>query len=207
VFFILKVWLILIKIYMKSNKKLQIGVIGSAGQEEYPEKLMDFKKLNNKSYIIGQLLAKAGVILITGGKGGVMESAAKGAKEFGGITVGIVKGSQRYVSNKFVDVEIITGMFTGGSEFIQPFCCDALIVIGGGAGTLQEITVAYRNSIPIVVLRNSGGWSGVVSEYLDERRLVRIIFVDTPERAVSTAVQLANKNKGDKNVMAGKNKK
>lgn len=177
------------------KKKLQIGVIGYAGQEEYPDSSIPYSRLKKEAYKVGKLLAQKGVIVITGGKGGIMEVAAKGVREGGGVTVGVMKGNERGVSNDFIDIEVITGMTTGGSEFIQPLMCDALIVIGGGAGTLQEITMAYRNKKPIVVLSGSKGWADKVRNYfLDERKIEKIVFADTPQEVVTLAINLARKN-------------
>lgn len=176
-------------------RKLQIGVIGSAGSEEYPVEGGATKKLINKARKIGFLLAEKDVFVVTGGKGGIMEAAAKGTKEGGGITIGVVKDGKRFVSNDFTDVEVVTGMSTGGSEFIQALMCDALVVMGGGAGTLEEIAIAYRNNKPIVVLDNTEGWSEkIAGRYLDQRKQIKIAVAKTPKEAVEKAIQSAKKN-------------
>ena len=140
-------------------------------------------------------MAKQGVVVVTGGKGGVMERSAKGAKKAGGLTVGVISGGKRFKSNKFTDVEILTGMDSKGlDEIFLVLMCDALITIGGGAGTLQEITVAYRNKKPVIILENSGGWSEKIQEeYLDERRTVQIKRAKSPEEAVKLAIKNINK--------------
>lgn len=168
----------------------QIGIIGSAGLEEYPR-----KKPNKKIYAyaskLGELIAKKGFILITGGKGGIMESASKSAKENGGITVGIVKGDKRFESNKYIDVEIVTNTAGGGEESILVTSCDALIVIGGGAGTLQEIAFAYRSRKPIIALTGVGGYSSkFAGKYLDERKIVKIQKSKSPKEAVNLLMSL-----------------
>lgn len=175
------------------KRKLQIGVIGSAGREEY-EKGGASKSLCEKAEKIGFLLARAGATIVTGGKGGIMEAAARGAKKGGGIAIGIVKGEKRFVSNKFIDIEFITGMQADGlDELLLVLSCDALITLGGGAGTLQEIAIAYRNQKPVVVLKNTGGWSKkLTQQYLDGRKKIKILRVKTPSEAVSRALQLAH---------------
>jgi hypothetical protein len=170
---------------MSVQKKLQIGVIGYAGVEEYPIGSIkeDIYKIAER---VGFLLAEKGAIIVTGGKGGVMESAAFGAKKAGGITVGIIKGNKRFKSNDFTEVEILTGMEADGfDEFMLVSMCDAFIMIGGGAGTLEEIIIAYRNKKPIIVIKNTGGWADKISEEcIDERKTVKVDFVSTPEEAV-----------------------
>jgi uncharacterized protein (TIGR00725 family) len=161
---------------MKGTKRYQIGVIGPAGPEEYKAGKKPAKKVYKMSERVGKLLAEAGAIVVTGGKSGVMESAARGAKERGGLTVGVVKGAQRFTSNAFTDIEVVSGMAADGfDEFLVVAMCDALIVLGGGAGTLEEIVIAYRNKKPIIAIEGTGGWAKkVAGTFLDERKRVRV---------------------------------
>ena len=122
----------------------QIGIIGSAGKNEYPEGGKPRNQIYQIAEEVGELVGKAGAILITGGKGGIMRSAAKGAKQFDGVTVGIVKGDKRKTANKYIDVEIPTNTVGEGEEDILISSSDGIIVVGGGAGTLQELVCAYR---------------------------------------------------------------
>lgn len=174
-------------------RKLQIGVIGSGGSEEYPSQKGPNQKILKQARIIGLLLARRGAVVVTGGKGGIMEQAAIGAKETGGVTVGIVKGSKRFVSYEMNDIEVVTGMEADGlDELLLVMMSDALIAIGGGAGTLQEIALAYRNKKPVVALVSSGQWSKVLArKYLDGRKTIRIYSAKTPELAVRKALILA----------------
>lgn len=176
-------------------KKQQIAVIGSAGNEEYPyqkPKQAMFKAAET----IGELLAQKNCIVVNGGKGGVMEAVCRGAKNKGGITVAEVAGNGRGEANEYVDIEVVTTDvgFRGPSALIG--MSDAVIALGGGAGTLQEIAVAYRMQKPIIFLMGYGGWvDRLADEYLDERQLVPFMRVDTPERAVTQAIQQANQIK------------
>jgi len=180
---------------MNTTKKLQIGVIGYAGIEEYPKEKAPKKEIYDAAERVGFLLAEKGAIVVTGGKGGVMESAAIGAKKANGITVGIIKGSQRFRSNNFTDVEILTGMVADGfDEFMLVTMCDVLITIGGGAGTLEEVVIAYRNKKPIIALEKTGGWADkTIEKYLDERETIKVESAKTPEEAVEKAIKLAKK--------------
>ena len=69
---------------------------------------------------------------------------------------------------------------------------DAVISLGGGAGTLQEIAVAYRMQKPIILLAGFGGWSDRLSrrKYLDERRLVPFIVTNSAKSAVESCLKL-----------------
>jgi uncharacterized protein (TIGR00725 family) len=175
-------------------KRLQIGVIGYAGCEEYPQGEGPKSDIFQSAERIGFLLAQKGAIVVTGGKSGVMEYAARGAKKAGGVTVGIVKGKKRFTSNDFTDIEIITGMeYNGMDELNLIMMCDALIIVGGGAGTLQEITIAYRNNKPLIALKNSGGWAdSLIGNYLDERKTLKVESAVSPEEAIELAIKLAN---------------
>lgn len=167
-------------------KKYQIGVIGSAGNEEYPGKNKQRAKIFNIAKILGKLIAREGAILITGGKGGVMEASCKGAKSVGGITVGYVKGKERLTSNEFTDIEVVSGMEGCGEETMLILSCDGIIAIGGGAGTLQELAIAYRNKKPVVVIDLGYGWaSKLANTYLDERNNKKFLCAKTPKEAVN----------------------
>lgn len=180
-------------------KKLQIGVIGSAGPEEYAFEKPGLKMLV-AAEVIGQELARQNCIVINGGKGGIMEAVCKGAQGTGGITVAETSGLERFSANPFVDIEVVTGdvAFRGPSQLVA--MSDALICLGGGAGTLQEICVAYRMKKPIVLLVGFGGWTDRLDnqEWLDERRLIAFTRVSTPKDAVEQAISLVQCIKGNK---------
>jgi uncharacterized protein (TIGR00725 family) len=161
---------------MTMKKKYQIAVVCPAGVEEYPKGKAPEAFVYDACEAIGYALAKKGVIVVTGGKSGGMERAAKGAKRGKGTTIGVVKGKDRFTSNDYTDVEVISGMTADGfDEFLLVTMCDGIVVVGGGAGTLEEITIAYRNKKPIVALAGTGGWAEkVAGTYLDERNKVQV---------------------------------
>ena len=59
---------------------------------------------------VGRNIAERGGIVVCGGLGGVMEAACRGAKEGGGLTIGILPGQDAAEANRYVDVPIVTGM-------------------------------------------------------------------------------------------------
>lgn len=172
-------------------KKLQIAVIGSAGPEEYQYK-KPMTQMYQAAEIIGKELAVRNCIVINGGKGGIMEAVSKGAQKGSGITVAETSGIDRFTSNQYIDVEIVTGdvAFRGPSQLVG--MSDAVISIGGGAGTLQEIAVAYRMQKPIILLIGFGGWTDRLSKrrFLDERRLVPFVVTNFAESAVENCLKL-----------------
>lgn len=170
-------------------KKLQIGVIGSAGWEEYPNKKPDKKALKS-AYEVGKLIASKNAILVCGGKGGIMEEACRGAKEKNGITVGVVSGNQRNQVNKYVDVEVVSGAINCGEEALIISMSDGIIAIGGGSGTLQEIATAYRNKKIIVAIKGIPGWANeLAGTYLDDRKIIKISFAKSSVDAFKLLLQ------------------
>jgi uncharacterized protein (TIGR00725 family) len=102
----------------------------------------------------GRLVAEGGAILVCGGLGGVMEAAAKGAKANGGVTVGILPGTEPTAANRYIDVPLATGLGEM-RNFLIVRTAHALIAIGGGVGTLSEIALAQRVGKPVVGLHDS----------------------------------------------------
>jgi hypothetical protein len=139
------------------------------------------------AYKVGQEIAKRGGILLTGGLGGVMEAASRGAKEAGGLVIGIIPQDNKADANTYCDVVIATGIGLA-RDFITAYSADAVIIVGGGAGTLIEAAAAYQKNIPVIALRGSGGVADHLADsYLDDRAIERITGESSPEAAVKTA--------------------
>jgi uncharacterized protein (TIGR00725 family) len=103
---------------------------------------------------VGRLVAREGATLVCGGLAGVMEAAARGAKEAGGTTIGILPGHDRASANPYLDHVLTTGM--GHARNLAVVSSgDAVIAIGGGYGTLSEIGLAAKIGRPVVIL---AGW-------------------------------------------------
>lgn len=103
---------------------------------------------------VGRLVAEEGATLVCGGLAGVMEAAARGAKEAGGVTIGILPGHDRAPANPYIDHVLTTGI--GHARNLAVVSSgDAVIAVGGGYGTLAEIGLAAKIGRPVVVL---SGW-------------------------------------------------
>jgi uncharacterized protein (TIGR00725 family) len=98
---------------------------------------------------VGAGLAQAGAVVVTGGLGGVMEAASRGARSKRGMTIGLLPGDDRDAANGWVEVAIATGLGELRNGLIVR-AVDALVAIGGGAGTLSEIALALRLEKPVV---------------------------------------------------------
>lgn len=123
-----------------------VGVMGGSvcSKEEY-----------EIAYEVGKLIALEGYILLCGGGFGVMEAVSKGAFESGGLTVGIMPGSNREESppNPYIKIPIFTGM-SDGRNSINVKSSDVVIAIGGGPGTLSEIALALKNKKPVILINS-----------------------------------------------------
>ena len=98
---------------------------------------------------VGRLLASRGVTVVTGGLGGVMAAASRGAASAGGLVVGILPGSDRADANRWVDVALPTGLGELRNGLVVR-AADALIAVGGSLGTLSEVALALRTGKRVV---------------------------------------------------------
>ncbi|MEW9532301.1 TIGR00725 family protein [Microbispora sp. NPDC049125] len=103
---------------------------------------------------VGRLLAEAGAVVLCGGYGGVMGAAAAGAREAGGIVVGLLPGRDRAGASPDLTVALPTGLGEARNALIVR-AADAVIVVGGSWGTLSELALARRTGTPVITL---GGW-------------------------------------------------
>ena len=107
------------------------------------------KKIYRIAEELGSLIAQQGWVLVCGGGSGVMEAACKGAKKQGGLTVGILPGSDEEEANKYLDVNIPTGLGYARNVLVIR-AAKAVIAISGEYGTLSEIAFAFNEGKPIV---------------------------------------------------------
>jgi len=109
---------------------------------------------------LGAQLARGGAVVVTGGLGGVMEAACRGAVSAGGTTLGILPGDDRRAANAWVSVAVATGMGELRNGLVAR-CVDAVVAVAGEYGTLSEIALALQAGKVVVGL---GTWDipGVV---------------------------------------------
>lgn len=150
--------------------RIAIAVIGAGSCTE---------EENVAAYEVGRLVAERGAVLVTGGGAGVMEAASRGARDAGGLVVGILPGRDPEEANSAVDVAIPTGMGQLRNGLVVNSGC-AVIAIGGEWGTLSEIGLALKLGIPIF---------GLNSWKLDHKNGLRngMVPVGSPADAVEQA--------------------
>jgi uncharacterized protein (TIGR00725 family) len=148
------------------SKRIQIGVLGasSCGPE-----------IEQAAYEVGKEIARQGAILLCGGLGGVMEAAARGAKDAGGLTVGILPGASASEANPYIDLRIVTDM-GHARNVVLVRSADAVIAVSGGYGTLSEIAIARKIGVPCIGLHTWDLDAGVVQ-------------ADEPDQAVRQAME------------------
>ena len=139
-------------------------------------------EVSRLGYEVGCYIARAGGILICGGLGGIMEAAARGAKESGGLTVGILPGSCAAEANPYIDIPIVTGMGNARNA-INVLSSQAVIAIHGSYGTLSEIALALKCGVPVIGLETWG------LSAPGQREETTSIVASTPEEAVALALE------------------
>ena len=119
-----------------------IGVIGAG---ECSEKTYQLARK------LGSEIGKKGWILVCGGLGGVMEAAARGCAEAGGMTVGILPGLDKTSANLYIKIPLATGLGEGRNLLVVR-ASDVLVSVAGGYGTLSEIALALKVNKPVIGL-------------------------------------------------------
>ncbi len=95
------------------------------------------------AYQVAHALARAGMAIVCGGRGGVMEAAAQGARDAGGIVIGILPEDDVSAANKYLTIALATGMGEMRNALIaRSSIC--LVAIGGGMGTISEMALGLK---------------------------------------------------------------
>ncbi|NJL49230.1 MAG: TIGR00725 family protein [Leptolyngbyaceae cyanobacterium SM2_5_2] len=125
--------------------KIIVGVMGPGEQAD--------SALQASAYRLGQAIAEAGWVLLTGGRNvGVMESASQGARASGGLTVGILPGCSTVNMSSAVDIPIITGLGDARNA-INVLSSQVVVALGLGPGTASEIALALKAQKPLILLQ------------------------------------------------------
>ena len=133
---------------------------------------------------VGQTLARAGASVLTGGLGGVMRAASRGALGVGGDTIGFLPGADASEANEYVRTPIATGLGVM-RNLVVVTAADSVVAVGGRHGTLSEIGLALRMGRHVVTL---GSWRIESEHRLGGPRLHR---ARTPTEAAEVALRLA----------------
>jgi uncharacterized protein (TIGR00725 family) len=149
----------------------------------------------------GARIAERGHVLLSGATNGLPNYAAKGAKAAGGVSIGFSPASSRRdhimsyrLPTEYYDSIVCTGFDYTGRDLLLARSADAMIVVGGRIGTLQEFSVAFEEKTPIGILMGSGGITDVVKSVLKAAKRNRhsVIYDDDPGRLVDRLIELLN---------------
>ncbi len=149
-----------------------IAVVGSSACDEAIAKC---------AYAVGYELARRKAIVICGGRGGVMAAAAHGARDGGGISVGILPGRDRNEAAPHLSLALPTGLGEARNAVIA-CAADAVIAISGGFGTLSEVALALKKQKPVVGLLFSFG------------EIPGLYQAKTPQEAVDLALRIISRS-------------
>jgi uncharacterized protein (TIGR00725 family) len=159
-------------ILMPVKNKPVIAVIGASKCS---------KKLRDMAAQVGKYIAEHGGIIVCGGMGGIMEGAARGAKEGGGVTIGILPTDDKSDANPYIDFAIPTG-FGEARNIIVVRTADVVIALPGKYGTLSEMAFARLFNKPVISV---SAW-----KLGDD-----IVQVEDPVEAARLALELAARRK------------
>src|SRR3990172_2232472 len=151
------------------------------------------KETLSRAEEVGVAIAKAGAILVTGATTGIPYYAAKGVKKAKGISIGFSPAASRIdhinrykLPVDFMDLTVYTGFGYAGRNLILTRSADAVIIVCGRIGTLNEFTVAFEDRKPIGVLEHSGGMSEELKiiTHIAHRHDCKILYDSDPDKLV-----------------------
>ncbi len=175
--------------------KYKIGVMGSAGRG-----IKLSKELLEKAREVGREIAKNDCILITGACMGAPHEAAIGAGEEGGLIIGVSPSANfkehteppmSYPPPLKNMIHIYTGFGREGRNVVTIRSCDAVILIAGHSGTLNEFSIAYQLGKVIGVLKGVGGISEKIPElvsYINKETGVVLVSDSNPKNLVRKVI-------------------
>ncbi len=174
-----------------SYLKYKICISGSAETEHCPPGTVE------KALEIGKIIAERGMVLVTGATTGIPYWAARGAKEAGGIVIGLSPAVSKVAHVKtyrlpidYHDLIVYTGFDYSGRNLLLTRASDAVITLYGRIGTLNEFTIAFEDRKPQGVLLGTGGTSDELPRILEiaHRGNGKVVFDSDPKTLVDKVV-------------------
>jgi len=182
----------------KSYLKYKICVSGAAATEHCTKvSLVKAKEL-------GREIVRQGGVLVTGATTGVPYWSAIGAKEEGGISIGLSPAASEIAHVKkyrlptdYFDLIIYTGFEYAGRNLLLTRSADAVIIVCGRIGTLNEFTIAFEDKKPIGILTGTGGAADKIEKLVAElhRGPGKIVYDSNPKKLVNKIIKLIDKEK------------
>lgn len=157
-----------------------------------------------KAAEVGREIARRGMVLVTGATTGIPYWSAKGAKEEGGMVIGLSPAASKlsHVKNyklptDYHDLIIYTGFEYSGRNLLLTRSSDAIITICGRMGTFNEFTIAFEDKKPIGVLEGTGGTSDEIKNIVPKmhRGPGKIVYESDPKKLLDGLVKLIEQDK------------
>ena len=180
--------------------KYKICVSGSADTTYCPPEVIE------KAQEIGRLIAQHNMILVTGATTGIPYWSAKGAKEAGGIVIGLSPAASKAAHVKsyrlpldYHDLIVYTGFDYSGRNLLLMRSADATITINGRMGTLNEFTIGFEDKKPQGVLAGSGGMSDMLPGIIRDshRGPGNVVFESDPKKLVEKVIKMIEAEEKD----------
>ena len=181
-----------------SHMKYKICVSGAAETERCSERALELARE------MGREIVRHNGVVLTGATIGVPHFAARGAKEEGGISIGLSPAATEkahvrtyHLPIDFFDLIIYTGFDYSGRNLLLTRSADAVIFICGRMGTLNEFTIAFEDKKPIGVLEGTGGTADMIREIVKKshRGPGKIVYDSDPKNLLEKLLKLINKEK------------
>lgn len=179
--------------------KLKICVSGAADTTYCGETAMESAKE------LGREIVRQGAILVTGATTGFPLWAAMGAKEAGGISIGLSPASTEKehvevygLPLDYLDIIVYTGFGYSGRNLLLTRASDAVVVGCGRIGTVNEFTIAFEDHKPLGVLRGAWDMDEVLEDMLEKshrRDEGTVVFEETPKELISKVVEVVQASK------------
>jgi len=159
-----------------------------------------------KAKELGREIVRQGAVLMTGATTGVPYWSAIGAKEENGISIGLSPAATEKAHIKsyrlpvdYFDIIIYTGFEYAGRNLLLTRSSDAVIIVCGRIGTINEFTIAFEDKKPIGVLTETGGAADMLEDILDKshRGHGKVIFESDPKLLVEKLIEVIKKEKED----------
>lgn len=169
----------------------------------------------HKAEIMGREIACAGLVLVTGATVGIPYWAAKGAKEAGGLVIGLSPASSEIAHVKtyrlpvdYHDVIVYTGFEYAGRNLLLTRAADAIITICGRVGTLNEFTIAFEDKKPNGVLEGTGGAADMIRDILkkSKRGFQKTVFSRDPKELLQKVIELIDRREVEAHEFVSENR-
>ncbi len=159
-----------------------------------------------KAELVGREVVRQNGVLMTGATTGAPYWAAKGAKEEGGLSIGWSPAASElehvkvyHLPTDYYDFIVYTGANYSGRNLLLTKASDAVIVVCGRMGTLNEFTIAFEDSKPTGILVGPWATDDLIQQMIEKahRGHGKVVFDPDPKNLVSKVLELVKKTKAD----------